>query len=109
MIRYTVLWREEVQDDLARVWIDSSNRQQLTAAADQIDAELLVDAHLKGDLISETTRLFTCAPLVVRFRIDEGDRKVFVEAIDLRDGSIRRPSKKRQFRAALTSSMYSML
>jgi hypothetical protein len=86
MIRYTVLWREEVQDDLAQLWLNSSNRQQLTAAADRIDSELLIDAHLKGEVLQGGLKSITCAPLVARFRIDEGDRKVFVEAIDLLDG-----------------------
>jgi hypothetical protein len=56
MIRYTVLWREEVQDDLARLWLNSPNRQQLTDAADRIDVELSIDAHLKGDLVEKGVR-----------------------------------------------------
>ncbi len=83
MIRYTVLWREEVQDDLARLWLNSQDRQQITAAADRIDAELLIDAHLKGEVLREGGRSLTCLPLVAHFRIDKGDRKVFVEAIEL--------------------------
>jgi hypothetical protein len=86
MIRYTVVWREDVQNDLARLWLDSPIRQQITAAADRVDAELLIDAHLKGDVRPEGGMSLTCPPLIARFRIDEGDRKVFVEAIDLLDG-----------------------
>jgi hypothetical protein len=83
MIRYTVVWREDVQNDLAQLWLNSPIRQQLTAAADRVDAELLIDAHLKGEVLREGGRSLTCPPLIARFRIDEGDRKVFVEAIDL--------------------------
>lgn len=83
MIRYTVVWREDVQDDLARLWLASPRRQQITAAADTIDVELLIDAHLKGEALSEGRKSLTCLPLIARFRIDEGDRKVFVEAIDM--------------------------
>lgn len=85
MIRYTVLWREEVQEDLARLWLDSSTRQEIAAAADQIDAELLIDAHLKGEPSREGIRLLSCPPLIARIRIDEGDRKIFVESIDVLD------------------------
>jgi hypothetical protein len=41
-----------------------------------------MDAHVKGRAIGEGGRLLTCSPLLVRFRVDEGDRKVFVEALD---------------------------
>ena len=83
MIRYTVLWRTEVQDDLTQLWLDSPDRQQIAAAADLIDAELLIDAHVKGSMLRQGARLLICPPLAARFRVDEGDRKVFVEAIDL--------------------------
>jgi hypothetical protein len=86
MIRYTVVWREDVQNDLAWLWLNSPIRQQITAAADRVDAELLIDAHLKGEILPEGGKSLTCPPLVARFRIDEGDRKVFVEAIDLSAG-----------------------
>jgi hypothetical protein len=83
MIRYAVVWREDVQNDLAQLWLESPIRQQITAAADRVDAELLIDAHLKGETLPEGVKSLACPPLVVRFRIDDGDRKVFVEAIDL--------------------------
>jgi hypothetical protein len=86
MIRYTVVWREDIQNDLAGLWLDTPNRQQITAAADRIDAELLIDAHVKGEDLGEGVKSLTCPPLIVHFRIDEGDRKVFVEAIDLLEG-----------------------
>jgi hypothetical protein len=86
MIRYTVLWRQDIQDDLARLWCDNPNRQEITLAADRIDAELLIDAHLKGDIEPEGERSLTFSLLKAYFRIDELDRKVFVEAIHLIKG-----------------------
>jgi hypothetical protein len=83
MIRYTVLWRQDIQDDLATLWCDSPNRQQITSAADRIDAELSVDAHLKGEPQKEGGRTLNCLSLKAYFRIDEADRKVFVEAVHL--------------------------
>jgi hypothetical protein len=47
-MRFTVLWRDEVHNDLAQLWVDSAIRPQLTSAADRIDVELADDAHLKG-------------------------------------------------------------
>lgn len=85
-MRYTVLWRNEVHNDLAQLWVDSAIRQQLTSAADRIDAELADDAHLKGLDIGDDRKVLRIPPLVVYFRIDIEDRKVFVEAIDLMRG-----------------------
>jgi hypothetical protein len=82
-MRFTVLWREEIQNDLAQLWLDSSIRQLITAAADRIDGELMNDPHLKGLDISGDRNVLSCPPLVAHFRIDVDDRKVFVEAIDL--------------------------
>jgi hypothetical protein len=83
MIRYTVVWRDDVQDDLAQFWLISTARQQITEAADRIDAELLIDAHLKGETSEGGGKSIICPPLLAHFRLDEGDRKVYVEAIDL--------------------------
>jgi hypothetical protein len=40
MSRYTVLWLRDAQDELARIWLTSSNRNSVTRAVAQIDAML---------------------------------------------------------------------
>jgi hypothetical protein len=50
MDRYTVLWREELVEKLAGLWLNYHDRSRLSSAADQIDDDLSVDAHLKGSL-----------------------------------------------------------
>jgi hypothetical protein len=82
MIRYTVLWRKNVEDELARLWCDSPRRQDITAAADHIDAELSIDAHQKGTPLPGG-KCITVAPLIAYFRVDDADRKVLVEAVVL--------------------------
>lgn len=83
MIRFTVLWRKELPDELATLWCDSTERDAISKAANQIDRELLIDAHLKGDGLDSGERRLILGPIAVYFRVDEGDRKVFVEAIRL--------------------------
>ena len=83
MIRYTVLWRENVEGELAAIWSDWPNRQEITVAADRIDAELGVDAHLKGISFPHGARALPISPLVAFYRVSEADRKTFVEAIRL--------------------------
>ena len=83
MIRYTVLWRQDVEGELATFWSASPNRQKITAAADRIDEELRIDADQKGIGLREGLKSLTCLPLTAYFHVDEADRKVFVEAIRL--------------------------
>jgi hypothetical protein len=54
--RYTVIWRQ--------------------------DAELLLDAHTKGAARPSGERSITVGILTAYFRVEPGDRMVFVEAIE---------------------------
>jgi hypothetical protein len=83
MIRYTVLWRTDVEADLATIWADATDRRAITSAANRVDAELRSDAESKGSEISEGLKLLPIAPLTAYFRVDPADRKVYVEAIEL--------------------------
>jgi hypothetical protein len=87
MVRYTVLWRKELVDRLATLWATHYDRNSLTEAADQIDADLTVDAHLKGNLFKINQRSISRGPITVAFRVDEGDRKVVVEGVYLTDSN----------------------
>jgi hypothetical protein len=48
MTRYTVVWLERSQDQLAQIWVNSSDRQAITEAANNIDSELANDPETKG-------------------------------------------------------------
>jgi hypothetical protein len=87
MIRYTVVWSEKAEFDLATLWLAYPRRQAITLAADQIDAELHEDAHLKGLVLPKTVRSISIVPLIAYFRVDEGDRKVLVEFIKLTEAN----------------------
>lgn len=87
MVRYTVLWRKELIDELATLWYNYHNREQISTAANRIDAELLIDAHLKGDLVQTGQKSIAFGPLTAYFRVDEADRKVMVEAIWLTEAN----------------------
>jgi hypothetical protein len=83
MIRYTALWRRDVEGELAQIWCDATNRAEISAAANQIEIDLAVDPHQKGEPSAHDSRSFTSGLITVNFRVDEGDRKVFVEGIRL--------------------------
>jgi hypothetical protein len=83
MIRFTVLWRQEVVSELAAIWSTYPDRNQITSAADKVDPALSVDAHPKGNIPYLRGKAITLHPLTIYFRVDEADRKVWVDAIEL--------------------------
>jgi hypothetical protein len=74
MTKYTVVWHGKAQDDLARLWIETTDRRPLSAAANSIDLELASDALHKGVAIIGELRLLTIAPLQILFAVSEPDR-----------------------------------
>jgi hypothetical protein len=84
MSRYTVLWLKEAQDELAHIWLESSNRKSVTTAAAQIDALLGNTPAEQGEEISEGLRRMTFPPLQVWFEVRELDRTVEVSNVKLR-------------------------
>jgi hypothetical protein len=83
MIRYTVLWSMAAESELATLWSSYRNRSDITRAADRIDSDLREDAHRKGFLLPRSLRMLSHSPLIVYFRVDEADRKVLVEGVQL--------------------------
>jgi len=88
MTRYTVVWLEDAQDELARIWLDAEDRQVVTQASADIDASLAVDPASKGDHLSEGLWRFRMPPLEVAFAIREQDR--IVEISNVKTVRIRR-------------------
>ncbi len=74
MIRYTVVWHENAQDELARLWMEASDRRAITAAADVIDKHLSGDAPDRGAVAEGSTRVLIVPPLRVLFFVSELDR-----------------------------------
>jgi plasmid stabilization system protein ParE len=81
MIRFTVTWLRGAQNHLADLWTGSADRSAVARAADAIDAELAVDAHLKGAPVSEGLRTLHIPPLHVLFSVSEPDRTVEVASV----------------------------
>jgi mRNA-degrading endonuclease RelE of RelBE toxin-antitoxin system len=74
---YTVVWTPSALNQLADLWNQASDRQAVTDAADGIDRELRVDAHLRGAPYDHR-RYLHISPLVVLYRVDPDDRMVRV-------------------------------
>jgi hypothetical protein len=81
MIRYTVVWLESAQDELAELWIAAQHRNAVTTAAHAIDVLLSQDAPTQGMPVSEGLRALFAPPLRVLFSVEEEDRVVEVACV----------------------------
>ena len=67
MMRFTVTWHPEAEDELAELWISAEDRDAITAAVLAIDTALRSDALAKGEAVAENLRAFHAPPLRVLF------------------------------------------
>ncbi len=81
MTRFTVLWWPPAKDDLSLLWMESSDRQWIADAANQIDRELATDPGQKGWEVHEESRVLALEPLTVHFSVIEEDRCVTVWSV----------------------------
>ena len=78
MTRYTVVWAEADQGELTEIWLNSRDRNEVTAAVRALDHQLASDAPLQGADVSEGLRALVVPPLKVLFAVREADRIVEV-------------------------------
>ncbi|MCG8451318.1 MAG: hypothetical protein MI725_17270 [Pirellulales bacterium] len=83
MTRFTVVWEDDTESQLAEYWNDAASRSKVSAAADHIDHELATDAHLKGSELSEGLRCLRYSPLAAYYSVEPDDRMVKVWALRL--------------------------
>lgn len=76
MIRYTVVWHEDVQNQLAQIWLDASDRNAVTSAAHAVDQCLANDAESQGVEVEGGLRELLVPPLQLVFFVSEPDRMV---------------------------------
>lgn len=70
---FTVMWRQQAIEELARVWMATADRQRLGDAVSRIDAAIRLNPEVKCvDFCGD--RLLVVAPLAVVFMIREEDR-----------------------------------
>jgi len=81
MTRFTVVWHDLAQDDLADIWLKSVDREAVTDATDAIDRQLTHDPQMQGTKVSERSRQLTVTPLQVLFRVSPSDRLVQIFSV----------------------------
>ena len=84
MKAFTVVWDDDAQAELARLWNHNPRiRGEVTFAADEIDRLLAIEPGTLGDATSARTREWVKPPLKVLFSISEPDRVVRVLYVKL--------------------------
>jgi hypothetical protein len=81
MTRYTVTWVLAVQFDLAQLYLDATDPQAVTDAANAIDVMLATDPASKGTSMKEGLYSLDVPPLRVLYSVSESDRLVEVASV----------------------------
>jgi hypothetical protein len=79
-MKWTVLWKPDAESDLTNLWLTASDKADVTAAANRIDARLRKDPLHTGEPRADD-RVYFDPPLGVLFTVDEMDRKVMIERV----------------------------
>lgn len=77
-MRYSVIWSAAAEHELAVLWLNSSDRERLARAADQLDQELRRDALHAGESREEDFRIAIAPPIAIQFRVNEDLRMAAV-------------------------------
>lgn len=78
---YTVIWKPKAEQDLAQIWLSASDQNQVTNAANKMDALLAYDPMGQGESREGDLCVFFEYPLAIYFRVVEKDKKVEIGAV----------------------------
>jgi 2-methylcitrate dehydratase PrpD len=81
-MKYTVVWKSSAIADLAKIWAAALDRSAVTSASDAIDEKLRFDPVLRGETYRERVRVMIAEPLIITYRVNEGDRIVRVLTVE---------------------------
>lgn len=80
-MNYTVVWGNDAEDEIARLWLDAQDRAALAAAVDAIDAVLGRDPFGVGESREGRRRILIVSPVGVIYSVKRQDRIVEVTKI----------------------------
>ncbi len=80
-MNYHVTWRPSAEQQLAQLWINATDRNAITDAANTIAADLARDPLGVGESRSGATRFYFVSPLAVYYPVDSPNRQVHVWAV----------------------------
>jgi plasmid stabilization system protein ParE len=80
-MKYNVIWQPLAQNQLAEIWNQSPDRASVTAAADELDRQLMHQPLEIGESRPGNKRIVFVHPLAAYVRVDETERTVRVGCI----------------------------
>ena len=93
-MRFTVIWAQSVIEQLATLWIEASDRGQLSGAVAEIDRVLSTSPHTAGRLLHEGIMVCSRDGVSVLFEVRDNDRIVDVVLVK-KSGSVDQGSGRR--------------
>jgi hypothetical protein len=75
---FTIRWVPEALNELATIWMQTSDRTVINATVTRIDQQLQHDPEDQGESRDEGRRILLESPLGVLFRVQPHDRTVSV-------------------------------
>jgi hypothetical protein len=84
-MKYTLVWNQSAEDDLASFWLDAPSGQQtnIQEAVDIVEAALRHRPHEVGESRGDGTRLEIQSPVALSFEVHDDERTVRVLSIRL--------------------------
>ena len=81
-MRYRVTWTTKAEAMLADLWLNSSDRNTVTAAVGELDVQLAIRPFDMGESRESTVRRVAWRPPIgIEFQIVEDDKKVIVQGV----------------------------
>ncbi len=80
-MKYTVVWKPTAINELADIWTNATDRADVTAASDTIDAILRTDPYGQSESRTGPSRIMIVPPLAVSFDVSDPDCLVTVWAV----------------------------
>jgi hypothetical protein len=84
-MKWTVIYRPDAADDLATIWLNATNRQEIADAANSIDHQLGTCPLTAGESREGNSRVLCEGPLAAFFDVAEQDRTATVWAVVYRE------------------------
>ena len=76
-----MLWVPAAEEELTAIWLTSTNRNQVTMSAYEIDERLRIDPENQGESRENERRILVVPPLGVKYEVKSPDRIVQVLAV----------------------------
>jgi hypothetical protein len=80
-VNYSVIWLPDAENELAAIWVASTDRNAVTKASAELDRLLAENGPNEGESRTNNTRVTFVRPLAVLFRVDPASRTVTVARV----------------------------